>query len=108
MARVWQKIVRRNRNCGLFAKPHGLAGNVPRWDAFEPPVAPHPRPDLLSKHEEKGLAMHYLLRLLRDSRGAGAIEYVLVASLISVAGIAAIDEVGRSVDDNFTRVEAKL
>ena len=52
--------------------------------------------------------MRYLLRLLRDTRGAGAIEYVLVASLISVAGIAAIEEVGRSVDEQFTQVEAQL
>ena len=52
--------------------------------------------------------MRYLLRVLRDTRGAGAIEYVLVASLISVAGIAAIDEVGRSVDDKFQQVDAKL
>ena len=52
--------------------------------------------------------MRYLLSLLRDTRGAGAIEYVLVASLISVAGIAAIDEVGKSVDDKFTEVNSKL
>ena len=52
--------------------------------------------------------MRYLLRLLRDTRGAGAIEYALVASLISVAGIAAIDEVGRTVDDKFVEVGSKL
>ena len=64
--------------------------------------------DLLPKSEEEGFGMRYLLRLLRDTRGASAIEYVLVASLISVAGIAAFDELGRSVDDNFTQVESKL
>ena len=48
------------------------------------------------------------MRLLRDRRGAGAIEYVLVASLISVAGIAAIEEVGKSVNDNMTEVNSKL
>ena len=71
-------------------------------------VAPQPLPYLLPEREEKGFPMRYLLSLLRDTRGAGAIEYVLVASLISVAGIAAIDEVGKSVDDKFTEVNSKL
>ena len=71
-------------------------------------MAPRPPVDLLPGHEEKGFGMRYLLKLLRDTRGAGAIEYALVASLVSVAAIAAIDEVGRSVDDKFIEVNSKL
>ena len=52
--------------------------------------------------------MHYLVKLLRDTRGVGAIEYVLVASLISVAAIAAFDELGGSVDHQWTEVETAM
>lgn len=52
--------------------------------------------------------MRYLLKLLRDTRGVGAIEYVLVASLISVAAIAAFDELGVSVNDQWVEVEGNL
>ena len=52
--------------------------------------------------------MHYLLRLWRDKRGAGTIEYALVASLISVAGIAAMDELGKSVSTQWGEVSSKL
>lgn len=69
-------------------------------------LAPRAPLNLLARHKEKGFAKRYLLRLSRDQRGAGVIEYVLVASLIS--GIAAIDEVGRSVDNNLSDVNSKL
>lgn len=52
--------------------------------------------------------MRYLLKLLRDTRGVGAIEYVLVASLVSVAAIAAFDELGASVNDQWIEVETSL
>jgi Flp pilus assembly pilin Flp len=52
--------------------------------------------------------MRFFLKLLRDTRGVGAIEYVLVASLISVAAIAAFDELGASVNDQWVEVESSL
>ena len=52
--------------------------------------------------------MRLLLKLFRDTRGVGAIEYVLVASLIAVAAIAAFDELGGSVDDRFVKIEASM
>ena len=52
--------------------------------------------------------MRYLINILRDTRGIGAIEYVLVASLISVAAIAAYDELGTSVNGQWIEVESKL
>lgn len=52
--------------------------------------------------------MRHLFKLLRDIRGVGAIEYVLVASLISVAAIAAYDELGASVNSHWGEVESSL
>ena len=52
--------------------------------------------------------MRLLLKIIRDTRGVGAIEYVLVASLISVAAIAAFDELGGSVNDHWTEVESSM
>ena len=52
--------------------------------------------------------MRHLFKLLRDTRGVGAIEYVLVASLISVAAIAAYGELGVSVNGQWTEVESSL
>jgi Flp pilus assembly pilin Flp len=52
--------------------------------------------------------MRHLFKLLRDKRGVGAIEYVLVASLISVAAIAAYDELGVSVNTHWGKVETAL
>jgi Flp pilus assembly pilin Flp len=46
--------------------------------------------------------------LLTDRRGVGAIEYALVASLISVAAIAAFVNLGDSVDREYQDVGNKL
>ena len=45
--------------------------------------------------------MRTLLNLIKDSRGATAIEYALVASLISIAAIAAFQNLGTSVQTKF-------
>ena len=58
--------------------------------------------------EEGFFVMRILLKLIRDTRGVGAIEYVLVASLISVAAIAAFDELGGSVNDQWSEVETSM
>lgn len=52
--------------------------------------------------------MRLLLKIIRDTRGVGAIEYVLVASLISVAAIAAFDELGGSVNEHWSEVESSM
>lgn len=52
--------------------------------------------------------MLLLLKIIRDTRGVGAIEYVLVAALISVAAIAAFDELGASVNDHWNKVETSM
>ena len=48
--------------------------------------------------------MRNLLNLIKDSRGATAIEYALVASLISIAAIAAFQNLGTSVQTKFDAI----
>ena len=47
-------------------------------------------------------------KMPRNSRGAPAIEYGLIAALIAVAGIAAFQAVGTGVKGTFTNASAKL
>ena len=49
-----------------------------------------------------GLPM--LLRLLRDESGATAIEYGLIAALVSVAIIVALTALGGSLNTLFTNI----
>ena len=48
------------------------------------------------------------LKLVRDSKGATAIEYGLIAALIAVAAIAALQSVGTKLGTTFNNVSAKL
>lgn len=52
--------------------------------------------------------MVHLLRLLRDRRGANAIEYALVAGLISIAAVAAFNVLGTNITSMYTNVSNKL
>ena len=52
--------------------------------------------------------MTKFLKLIRDSKGATAIEYGLLAALIAVAAIAAMQSVGTKLGDTFNNVSAKL
>ncbi len=52
--------------------------------------------------------MTKLFKLVRNSRGATAIEYGLIAALIAVAGIAAFTSVGTGVKKTFNNAAAKL
>jgi pilus assembly protein Flp/PilA len=52
--------------------------------------------------------MSVLLRLLRDRNGATAIEYGLIAALISVVIIAAVTLVGTKLSSTFSTVASKL
>ena len=45
---------------------------------------------------------------VKDESGATAIEYGLIAALVSVAGIAALTAMGSSLRDMFTTVSSKL
>ena len=52
--------------------------------------------------------MTFIRKLLTDRRGASAIEYALIASLISVAAIAGYQTLGEKVDSSFNNTADKL
>lgn len=47
-------------------------------------------------------------RFVRDEDGATAIEYGLIAALIAVAIIAAVQAVGTSVSETFSSIDSGL
>ncbi len=52
--------------------------------------------------------MHAILKIIRETKAATAIEYGLIAALIAVAGIAAFTGVGNGVKKTFNNAAAKL
>ncbi len=52
--------------------------------------------------------MAMFFKLVRDSRGATAIEYGLIAALIAVAAIAAMTSVGNKLGSTFNNVSSNL
>jgi pilus assembly protein Flp/PilA len=52
--------------------------------------------------------MRQLSKLLHDESGATAIEYGLIAALISIAAIAAMTSVGSRLSTNFSKVSSSL
>lgn len=49
-----------------------------------------------------------LKKLFKNNKGATAIEYGLIAALISVAGITAFEAVGGGITGAFTEAAGKL
>jgi pilus assembly protein Flp/PilA len=56
----------------------------------------------------RGWAMRGLVRLLRCEKGANAIEYALVATLISIAAIGAFHNLGDKIDTMYNNVSNQL
>ena len=52
--------------------------------------------------------MRNFLKLIRDTKGATAIEYGLIAALIAVAAIGALQGVGTKLKSTFNNVSGKL
>ncbi|MBV8495100.1 MAG: Flp family type IVb pilin [Alphaproteobacteria bacterium] len=52
--------------------------------------------------------MNFLQRLLRDDRGATAIEYGLIAALIAVAAVTVLGTVGTNLTSVFSTVASEL
>ena len=52
--------------------------------------------------------MTKFLKLLRNDKGATAIEYGLIAALIAVAAITAMTSVGSALGDTFNNVSEEL
>ena len=58
---------------------------------------PHGRPEMAK-----------LVKLLRNAEGATAIEYGLIAALIAVAAIGAMQGIGTKLNSTFNNVSNKL
>ena len=52
--------------------------------------------------------MTRIFKLLRDKRGATAIEYGLIAALIAVAAITAMTSIGTQLSTTFNNVSSNL
>lgn len=52
--------------------------------------------------------MAKIRKLFRDTRGVGAIEYALIASLISIAAVTGFANLGSKVDAKYTSVDQSL
>ncbi|MEE4289012.1 MAG: Flp family type IVb pilin [Erythrobacter sp.] len=52
--------------------------------------------------------MKFFNKLARDEQGATAIEYGLIAALIAVAAITAMQSLGNSLGDTFSGVATTL
>jgi pilus assembly protein Flp/PilA len=52
--------------------------------------------------------MTFFKNMLRDEAGATAIEYGLIAALVAVAAITALDSLGDELSTTFSSVDSKL
>lgn len=52
--------------------------------------------------------MKFINKLIRDEQGATAIEYGLIAALIAVAAIAAMQSLGSELNTTFNTVQSKM
>ena len=52
--------------------------------------------------------MRFITKVLRNSEGATAIEYGLIAALIAVAAITAMGGLGDSLEDTFETTSGEL
>ncbi|MCH4150432.1 MAG: Flp family type IVb pilin [Sphingobium sp.] len=52
--------------------------------------------------------MQFIRKMLKDSKGATAIEYGLIAALIAVAAITAMGTVGNKLTNTFNNVSNSL
>jgi pilus assembly protein Flp/PilA len=52
--------------------------------------------------------MSKFLKLIRNSKGATAIEYGLIAALIAVAAVTAMTNLGTKLSGTFNNVKSKM
>lgn len=52
--------------------------------------------------------MQTMIRLFKSEDGATAIEYALIAALVSIVAIVAMGSVGNSVSNSFSKVASTL
>ncbi|WP_150295438.1 Flp family type IVb pilin [Sphingobium estronivorans] len=52
--------------------------------------------------------MQFIRKMLKNEKGATAIEYGLIAALIAVAAIGAMTSLGGKLNNTFTKVSGNL
>lgn len=52
--------------------------------------------------------MQFIRKMIKDQKGATAIEYGLIAALIAVAAITAMSSLGNELSGTFNTVASKL
>jgi pilus assembly protein Flp/PilA len=97
MREAWRS--RTNAHCSL--------GPVP-FDRFVAKPFVYLSAAFLGRRIQRGPTMSKFLKLIRNEKGATAIEYGLIAALIAVAAIAAMSSVGSKLGDTFNNVSADL
>ncbi len=50
----------------------------------------------------------FIRKLFKNEEGATAIEYGLIAALVAIAAISAMDLLGEEVSNTFTKVQTNL
>lgn len=55
-----------------------------------------------------GSIMKQIIRIIRDTKGATAIEYGLIAALIAVAAITAMQSLGNNLSGTFNQVSSNM
>ncbi len=57
---------------------------------------------------ELEIDMKFIAKVLKDEEGATAIEYGLIAALIAVAAIVAMNNLGKNLTNTFNKVNNSL
>lgn len=52
--------------------------------------------------------MKNFMKMIRDSKGATAIEYGLIAALIAVAGVTAFQALGTQIGNTMTKAKTEM
>lgn len=86
---VWLASLR----CGFVQQPIHLPFHHPRG---------------LGVASERGLLMKHFLKMLKNDKGATAIEYGLIAALIAVAAITAMQGLGGTLNKTLTSVATDM
>ena len=60
------------------------------------------------RRNQRGMTMTKFIKLIRNNKGATAIEYGLIAALIAVAAIAAMQNIGSKLGETFNNVSDEL
>jgi len=60
------------------------------------------------ERESRRPEMLFIRKLIKDKKGATAIEYGLIAALIAVAAISAMQGLGTSLNQTFTNVSEAM